>query len=100
MIKHISVFTLKNKEEINDFIEQLNEVAKCPLIVESEVGINFTPKPEEGLEGPEFGDVVQIISFNSKEDLAAYPASDEHMKLFKEGPQMEKVSAIDYEVKD
>ena len=100
MIKHISVFTLKNKEEINGFVEMLDEVAKCPLIVHSEVGVNVTPKPEEGLEGPEFGDVVQIISFNSKEDLDAYPSSKEHMKLFKEGPVMEKVSAIDYEVKD
>ena len=98
MVRHISVFTLANPKEIDILVEQLNEVAKCPLIVHSEVGVNFTPKPQEGLEGPDFGDVIQIIDFKTKEDLEAYPSSKEHMKLFKEGPQMKKVTAIDYEL--
>lgn len=98
MFRHISVFTLENKEEIDTLVKQLHVVEKCPLIVKGEVGVNVTPLPEEGLEGPDFGDVVQIIDFATKEDLETYPSSKEHLKLFKEGPVMKKVSAIDYEI--
>ena len=39
MIKHVSVFTLKDKSEIKHFVEMLEEVGKnCPLIIKSEVG--------------------------------------------------------------
>lgn len=98
MFRHISVFTLENKEEIDTLVKQLQDVEQCPLIVKGEVGVNVTFLPEEGLEGPDFGDVVQIIDFATKEDLEAYPSSKEHLKLFKEGPVMKKVSAIDYEM--
>ena len=40
MIKHVSVFTIKDKSEIKNFVEMLEEVGKnCPLIIKSEVGV-------------------------------------------------------------
>lgn len=94
MIKHVSVFTLKEKSKINKFVEMLEEVGKsCSLIVRSEVGVNMSEQPKVG---PHFGDIIQIIEFNNEEDLIAYPTSKEHQKLLVEGPEMETVTAIDY----
>lgn len=94
MIKHVSVFTLKDKNEINKFVEMLEEVGQnCPLIIKSEIGVNMSEQPPVG---PHFGDIIQIIEFNNEEDLNAYPVSKEHQKLLDDGPEMETVTAIDY----
>ena len=88
MIKHVSVFTLKDKMEIDHFITLLEEVGNdCSLIVNSEVGCNISKQPAIG---PHFGDIIQIIEFK------AYPTSKEHQRLLKEGPEMKTVTAIDY----
>lgn len=94
MIKHVSVFTLKDKNEIKHFVEMLEEVGQnCPLIIKSEIGVNMSEQPPVG---PHFGDIIQIIEFNNEEDLNAYPVSKEHQKLLDDGPEMETVTAIDY----
>ncbi len=79
MIKHVSVFTLKDKSEIKHFVEMLEEVGKnCPLIIKSEVGVNISEQPPVG---PHFGDVIQIVEFSNLIDLQKYPQSKEHQKL-------------------
>lgn len=94
MIKHVSVFTLKDKNEIKHFVEMLEEVGQnCPLIIKSEIGVNMSEQPPVG---PHFGDIIQIIEFNNEDDLNAYPVSKEHQKLLDDGPEMETVTAIDY----
>ena len=93
MIRHVSVFTLKDKSQINNFIELLKEIDKCPLVVNNQFGVNITNTIKDG---PDFGDVIQLIDFNSQEELDAYPTSQAHLKLINEGPEMEKVTAIDY----
>lgn len=94
MIKHVSVFTLKDKSEIKHFIEMLEEVGqKCPLIVKSEIGVNMSEQPPVG---PHFGDVIQTVEFSNITDLQKYPQSKEHQKLLTDGPEMETVTAIDY----
>ena len=93
MIKHVSVFTLKDKSEIKHFVEMLEEVGKnCPLIIKSEVGVNIGEQPPVG---PHFGDVIQIVEFSNLIDLQ-YPQSKEHQKLLMDGTEMETVTAIDY----
>lgn len=96
MFRHISIFTLKNKNEIDELVSLLNEVGNNELIVHNHIGINLT-NPSDDMKGPDFGDVIQIIDFKSQHDLDAYPTSKEHLKLFHEGPKMLKVTAIDYE---
>ena len=87
MIKHVSVFTLKDKSEIKHFVEMLEEVGKnCPLV-------NISEQPPVG---PHFGDVIQIVEFSNLIDLQKYPQSKEHQKLLMDGTEMETVTAIDY----
>ncbi len=94
MIKHVSVFTLKDKSEIKHFVEMLEEVGQnCSLIIKSEIGLNVSEQPPVG---PHFGDVIQIIEFKNEDDLNNYPKSQEHQKLLTDGPEMETVTAIDY----
>ncbi len=94
MVKHVSVFTLKDKSEIKHFVEMLEEVGKnYPLIIKSEIGVNMS---EQLPVGPHFGDVIEIIEFKNEDDLNNYPKSKEHQKLLTDGPEMETVTAIDY----
>lgn len=94
MIKHVLVFTLKDKNEIKHFVGMLEEVGKkCPLIIKSEIGVNMS---EQQSVGPHFGDVIQIVEFSNRIDLQKYPQSKEHQKLLMDGPEMETVTAIDY----
>ena len=94
MVKHVSVFTLKDKGEIKHFVEMLEEVGNnCPLIIKSEIGVNMS---EQLPVGPHFGDVIQIVEFSNVIDLQKYPQSKEHQKLLTDGPKMETVTAIDY----
>ena len=94
MVKHVSIFTLKNKSEIKHFVEMLEEVGNnCPLIIKSEIGVNMS---EQLPVGPHFGDVIQIVEFSNVIDLQKYPQSKEHQKLLTDGPEMETVTAIDY----
>ena len=90
MVKHVSVFTLKDKSEIKHFVEMLEEVGRnYPLIIKSEIGVNMS-------EQLHVGDVIQIIEFKNEDDLNNYPKSKEHQKLLTDGPEMETVTAIDY----
>ena len=94
MVKHVSIFALKDKSEIKHFVEMLEEVGKnYPLIIKSDIGVNMS---EQLPVGPHFGDVIQIIEFKDEADLKAYPTSKEHQRLLKEGPEMKTVTAIDY----
>lgn len=97
MYRHISIFTLKDKNQIDELVRLLSEVKESSLIVDSHVGLNITQTPE-GAKGPDFGDVIQTIDFKTKKDLEKYPLSKEHLKLFHEGPEMEKVTAIDFQI--
>ncbi len=98
MYRHISVFKLENKEEIEELLAWLERVGKeCPLIAASIVRKNISEAPGDG-PGPDFGDVVQIVDFASKEDLDAYPASKEHVNLAMNGPKNSKVTVIDFQV--
>lgn len=99
MYRHISIFTLKDNNKMNHLISLLNEVGdNCKLIVRSQVGTNITKVLQEG-QGPDFGDIIQMIDFETQEDLKAYPASKEHLELLHNGPEMIKVTAIDFEIK-
>lgn len=99
MYRHVSVFTLEDALQQADFVKLLQEVGdQCEMIMHNEVGVHIGNKPTGMQGGPQFGDVIQIIDFATKEDLEAYPASKAHQKIIKEGPKMAHVTAIDYEI--
>ena len=94
MVKHVSIFALKDKSEIKHFVEMLEEVGKnYPFIIKSEIVVNMS---EQLPVGPHFGDVIQTVEFLNVTDLEKYPQSKEHQKLLIEGPEMKTVTAIDY----
>ena len=79
MVKHVSIFTLKDKSEIKHFVEMLEEVGKnYPLIIKSEIGVNMS---EQLPVGPHFGDVIQIIEFKNEDDLKSYLQMVQKWKL-------------------
>ena len=48
-----------------------------------------------------FGDLIQVVDFDSAEDAAGYPASKAHMDLVEfSTPMLKKVTAIDFEMKE
>ena len=98
MIRHISIFTLEDKSQIPEFLTLLEATAdSCPLITACQVGTHLYPSTNTNQPGPDFGDVVQIIDFQTAQDAADYPTSQAHQRLIKEGPVMAKVTAIDFE---
>lgn len=103
MIRHISIFELKNEWKENGtqkLISLLEEVASCKLIQKSVIGINITRIPKTaGIETPVFGDVIQSIDFRDRYAAAAYPRSIEHQNLLEQSKHMiEHVTAIDFEI--
>ncbi len=108
MIKHTTIFSM-NPAEV-DASERmwaaLERAAKAsPLVVEAEGGIMLSSEKTadsdsaEAHEGPVWGDVIQILSFASREDADAYPRSREHDLLLAETEGLVAgATAIDFEV--
>ena len=110
MIRHISVFTFnsqcpngKSKAEniaaVRAFMEQ-NIPALYPPIRVQYVYTSAMDTPELPDEAPVmFGDLIQIIDFDTAEDAAGYAPSEAHTKLVEfSGAMLNKVTAIDFEV--
>lgn len=103
MMRHVSVFRLKpeyRREEIIRALErQLKELpGKVPAITACEIGVKPLGMPAESPDGHvQFYDLIQIITFATPEDCAAYPASRGHLEFLEtSGPYMEQVVGIDY----
>lgn len=107
MIKHITVFTIDathGAKGIAQMKAALDEAAaSSPLVRASESGTMLppapgAPQPPEGA-GPAWGDVVQILTFDTREDADAYPASPAHDALLaKTEGLVVSATAIDFEV--
>ena len=108
MFTHISLFQLKPEAkaaaaEIVRFLRDLP--AQVPGTVRNEAwAAAVLPPPDfpagaapaDG--GPAFFDIIQRISFESREAAAAYPLSQGHMALVERyGEKIAAVAAIDYE---
>ena len=109
MIRHISVFTFmdepqngKTKAEniaaARAYLEKVPELYP-PIkkqVVAAAVG-DAPPLPDEATVM--FGDLVQIMDFDSMEDANGYVPSAAHLGLMElTDPVMKKVTAIDFEV--
>lgn len=103
MIRHISIFFLKeeNKDENMEMMKiHLKELGReLKGVAAYTVGPHAGPKPPEGPGVPEFGDLIQIIDFKTKEDAAAYPMHPGHQELMANtGAYIAKVVAMDVEL--
>ena len=105
MMKHVSVFRLKPECRTPEIIAQVERALralpeKIPAIVSCEIGVKPTEMPPESPDGHvKFYDLIQIITFASPADCAAYPATAGHREfLAATSGYMEQVAAIDYPV--
>lgn len=109
MIRHISVFTFldepkngatkaENIAAVREYLEKVPELypAIRQNVVASAVG---SPPPLPDDATVMFGDLIQIIDFDSPEDAGGYPPSAAHTGLVAlSDPMMKKVTGIDFEV--
>ena len=109
MIRHISVFTFRkvgpdgslradNLQKLRDYLADFP--ARYPAIRRQQLAVPAFPTPDLPEEAPVlFGDLIQILDFDTVEDAAGYPDSEAHTSL---GPiftpLLRKVTAIDYEI--
>lgn len=109
MIRHISMFSLhdnpsngKNKKENIALVKKyLDEIPnKLPYIAGYSVGQTILADNICDNEAPViFGDLVQIIDFNTPADALNYPNSDIHNELVSVSEGIvKKVYVIDFEI--
>ena len=106
MIRHISMFIFKDLPEKAENIAAVRSyLEKIPAMNQSirdQQVYTTVPGPEPDLpEGasPLFGDLVQIIDFDTVKDAQDYPASKAHMDLVAlSDPMLKHVAAMDFEV--
>ena len=104
-MRHVSVFRLKPECRTPEVIEAVASALwelprQIPTITGCEVGVKPFAMPPESPDGHvRFFDLIQIITFASPEDCAAYPASEGHMRFLASSNEfMEQVIGIDYAV--
>lgn len=105
MMRHISVFRVRPEHRTPETIALLEQHLKelprhVSTITDCEIGVKPFPMPTASPDGNvQFYDLVQIITFATPEDCAAYPASQGHLDFLAfSKPYMEQVVGIDYPV--
>lgn len=105
MMRHVSVFRLKPEYRTQEVIDQIRQQLEAlpeqiPAIQACEIGVKPLAMPTESPDGHvQFYDLIQIITFASPEDCAAYPASEGHMRFLASSNEfMEQVIGIDFAV--
>lgn len=96
MIKHISLYKLKNSNDLKHVEDMLNEVGTCNLIVKNNVYTSANKNLPSGKD-PIFADIMHEALFKDEEDASKYPLSKEHSTLFEKTKGMfESVTVFDY----
>ena len=100
-IRHISIFFIKDEMK-SKLPELLEDLKTCTEKVKAEAymtGADCMPRPAGKIPGlPEFGDIVQVIDFETRVEAEQYPEHPAHKELMQKiGDAIEKVVAIDVE---
>ena len=105
MMRHVSVFRVRpeyrDPERISMLADELRRLPeRIPTILQCEVGVKPMAMPTESPDGHvQFYDLIQIISFATPEDCAAYPATAGHQRFLAcSAEYMDQVIGIDYPV--
>lgn len=109
MIRHISVFSFKDQSPdgkskaeniaaVRDFLQDVPTL--YPSMRAQYVYASSMETPPLPDDAPVlFGDLIQIMDFDTAEDAAGYGPSEAHTKLqILSGEMMRKVTAIDFEM--
>lgn len=107
MVRHISVFSFqdtpkrqKNLEEVKAYLDTIPSL--YPAAKRQRIYLSAAPAPRLSEDAPVlFGDMIQVIDFETPEDAAGYPTSAAHTRLAEfSTPMLKKVTAMDYVVAD
>ena len=109
MIRHISIFTFldkpangKTKEEniqaVRAYLDTIPQL--YPAVRRQVIGSSLGGNPPMPDDAPVmFGDLVQVMDFDTTEDAMGYGPSQAHGGLVElSSPMMKKVTAIDFEI--
>lgn len=96
MIRHISLYKLKDENNIDLFVSKLINIKKCNLIIKDNIYKNSHDNlPNE--DNPIFANVMHEAYFKDIDDVNAYPKSHEHLNLVNETNDLLKsVTTFDY----
>lgn len=107
MVRHISVFTFldepqngktkaENIEIVREYLEKVPSL--YTPIRHSRVGVTLGGTPDQPDDAPVmFGDLIQIVDYDSAADAEGYPPSKAHTDLMAlSDPMLKKVTAIDF----
>jgi hypothetical protein len=101
MVKHISVFFLKEENKEDARLKLLDRLAAVGRQLSEakayQIGPDCMQRPPKGFSGlPEFGDVLQIIDFPDTAAAERYVRSEVHNSLVTDMDSLiEKVVAMD-----
>lgn len=82
MIRHIAIYTLKNRTDLPAARQTLEEAGV--LLAEAadyRVAVGVGCPPEQPVPGVCFGDLVQTVDFATEAQAAAYASSAAHRQL-------------------
>lgn len=80
MIRHITLYQLKDSKDRECFAQCLRKLETCPFITTNNVYLNM----EEGPSLPIVADVMHEAFFATEDDAKAFPSSKEHLQVVKE----------------
>lgn len=96
MIRHISLYKLKDINDIDFVVTKLDELKDCQLINDNRVCVCYK-KDLPNIKKPIFANIMHEAFFNDEEDAKAFPQSNEHLKLVKETDGLlDSVVTFDY----
>lgn len=104
MIRHISIFFLKENVTDEEKARALNAARHVgdgmDSISDCRVGADCMDRPPKGLPGlPEFGDLVQVIDFKTREAAEGFASHPAHLKEMEQiNDLVAKVVAVDFEI--
>lgn len=96
MIQHVTLYTLKNVDQLSFVKEQLEKLKECPLIIENKVVVNYL-KDLPPVKHPMFAHIAHFATFENEENAQAFPACPEHLALVKAtDAYIKEVMTMDY----
>lgn len=104
MIRHISIFFLKENVSENEkaqALEALRHVGDgMDDVLDCQAGADCMERPPKGLPGlPEFGNLVQVIDFKTREAAEGFASHPAHLKEMEQiNAFVEKAAAADFEI--
>ena len=96
MIQHVTLYTLKDRNQLSFVKEQLETLKECNLIMDNKVVVSYE-KDVPPVKSPLFAQIAHFATFKDEKDAKLFPNSVEHLKLVKAtDAYIDQVITMDY----